>query len=39
VLRWQDKGAGAWHTMQSPYSFPPQLGELDLYLLGEGRAF
>ena len=39
VLRWQDKGAGAWHTMQSPYSFPPQLGELDLYLLGEGRHF
>ena len=39
VLRWQDKGAGAWHTMQSPYSFAPQLGEMDLYLLGEGRHF
>ncbi|MDP2253338.1 MAG: alpha-amylase family glycosyl hydrolase, partial [Thiobacillus sp.] len=39
VLRWQDKGAGGWHTMQCPYSFDPQLGEMDLYLLGEGRHF
>jgi len=38
-LRWQDKGKGAWHTLQSPYSFAPQLGELDLHLLGEGRHF
>ncbi|HWR76755.1 MAG TPA: 1,4-alpha-glucan branching protein GlgB [Thiobacillus sp.] len=39
VLRWQDKRAGDWHTMQCPYSFAPQLGEMDLYLLGEGRHF
>ena len=37
VLRWQDKAAGDWHTTQCPYSFGPQLGEMDLYLLGEGR--
>ena len=37
LLRWQDKAAGDWHTMQCPYSFDPQLGEMDLYLLGEGR--
>jgi len=39
VMRWQDKGKGEWHTSQSPYSFAPQLGEMDLYLLGEGRHF
>ncbi len=39
VLRWQDKRAGDWHTMRDPYSFGPQLGELDLYLYGEGRHF
>jgi 1,4-alpha-glucan branching enzyme len=39
VLRWQDKGAGDWHATQCPYSFAPQLGETDLYLLGEGRHF
>ena len=39
VLRWQDKGAGSWHDTQCPYSFGPQLGEMDLYLLGEGRHF
>ncbi len=38
-LRWQDKGQGAWHESISPYTFAPQLGELDLYLLGEGRHF
>jgi hypothetical protein len=37
LLRWQDKATGDWHTMQCPYSFAPQLGEMDLYLLGEGR--
>ena len=37
VMRWQDKAAGAWHAMQSPYTFGPQLGDMDLYLLGEGR--
>ncbi len=39
LLRWQDKGAGNWHTAQCPYSFAPQLGEMDLHLLGEGRHF
>ena len=39
VLRWQDKGAGSWHATQCPYTFSPQLGEMDLYLLGEGRHF
>ncbi|HEX5674969.1 MAG TPA: 1,4-alpha-glucan branching enzyme, partial [Azonexus sp.] len=39
VMRWQDKGAGAWHTTHCPYSFAQQLGEMDLYLLGEGRHF
>src|SRR5512143_668770 len=36
-LRWQDKRAGEWHALRSSYTFAPQLGELDLYLLGEGR--
>ncbi|MDQ1316156.1 MAG: 1,4-alpha-glucan branching enzyme, partial [Pseudomonadota bacterium] len=39
LLRWQDKGAGNWHSTHCPYSFSPQLGEMDLYLLGEGRHF
>ncbi|MBT9568640.1 MAG: 1,4-alpha-glucan branching protein GlgB [Thiobacillus sp.] len=39
TLRWQDKQKGDWHTMVSPYSFAPQLGEVDLHLLGEGRHF
>ncbi|MHB8916327.1 MAG: 1,4-alpha-glucan branching protein GlgB [Thiobacillus sp.] len=37
VLRWQDKQQGKWHTLQSPYTFAPQLGEMDIYLLREGR--
>ncbi len=37
VLRWQDKTRGHWHVTRSPYTFAPQLGELDLHLLGEGR--
>jgi 1,4-alpha-glucan branching enzyme len=36
-LSWQDKARGEWHVSISPYTFPPQLGELDLYLFGEGR--
>ena len=36
VLRWQDKQSGAWHTLQSPYSFAPQLGEMDIYLCAKG---
>ncbi|MDP2267202.1 MAG: 1,4-alpha-glucan branching enzyme, partial [Thiobacillus sp.] len=39
TLRWQDKDAGDWHLIQCPYSFAPQLGEMDLHLLGEGRHF
>jgi 1,4-alpha-glucan branching enzyme len=37
ILRWQDKQSGAWHTLQSPYTFAPQLGEMDIHLLHEGR--
>src|SRR5512135_2441057 len=37
LLRWQDKGRGEWHVTRCPYSFGPQLGEMDLYLIGEGR--
>lgn len=36
-LRWRDKADSAWHDMVSPYTFGPQIGELDLYLLGAGR--
>ena len=39
TLRWHDKQAGDWHTRVCPYSFAPQLGEVDLHLLGEGRHF
>ena len=39
LLRWQSKQTREWHTAQCPYSFEPQLGEMDLYLLGEGRHF
>jgi 1,4-alpha-glucan branching enzyme len=28
---------GGPYTVRDPYSFPPTLGEVDLYLLGEGR--
>ena len=37
LLRWQDKAGGAWHQTISPYTFTPQIGELDLYLLAAGR--
>lgn len=38
-LHWQPKGekASVRHTTLSPYSFAPQLGEMDLYLFGEGK--
>lgn len=36
-LLWQDKTLGHWHAFVSPYTFAPQIGELDLYLFGEGR--
>lgn len=37
ALRWQDKKSGHWHNTVSPYTFAPQLGDLDLHLLQEGR--
>jgi 1,4-alpha-glucan branching enzyme len=30
------QGGSVWET-EDPYSFPPILGEMDIYLLGEGR--
>ena len=36
-LKWQEKNSGNWHETISPYSFPPQIGELDLHLFGEGN--
>ena len=36
-LRWQDKQSGHWHQGMSPYTFAPQLGDMDLHLLLEGR--
>ena len=39
LLTWQDKRTGAWHRVHCPYSFAPLVGEMDLYLLGEGRHF
>ena len=36
-LQWQDGGLDIWHTVISPYTFAPQIGEVDLYLFGEGR--
>lgn len=35
-LRWQNS-AGQWQERYDPYTFPPQLGELDIHLFGEGR--
>ena len=29
--------AGAWHETEDPYAFPLLLGEMDVYLLAEGR--
>jgi 1,4-alpha-glucan branching enzyme len=37
ALRWQDKEAGNWHDAVCPYTFAPQIGDLDLHLLREGR--
>jgi 1,4-alpha-glucan branching enzyme len=36
-LRWQDKQAGRWHDAVCPYTFAPQVGDLDLHLLRQGR--
>jgi len=32
-----DYGPGGTFTIEDPYRFPPTVGELDLYLIGEGR--
>ena len=36
-LKWQEKGSEEWLEVKSPYSFLPQVGELDLHLFSEGR--
>jgi 1,4-alpha-glucan branching enzyme len=36
-LRWQEKGTDILHKTISPYSFEPQIGELDIHLFGEGK--
>ena len=35
-IRWTDP-QGAQHCHYDPYCFPPQIGDLDLHLFGEGR--
>jgi len=35
-LRWRDRHQRE-HVAHDPYTFPPQLGDLDLHLFGEGR--
>ncbi|BBP01271.1 1,4-alpha-glucan branching protein GlgB [Sulfuriferula nivalis] len=39
VLRWQSKADLSWLESISPYTFTALIGELDLYLLGEGRHY
>ncbi len=36
-LIWQEQGSGQTHTTISPYSFTPQVGELDLHLFAQGK--
>lgn len=36
-LHWREKGSKHWHNTISPYSFEPQLGEMDLHLFAEGK--
>ncbi len=36
-LRYLDKKTGQWLETITPYTFEPQLGEIDLHLLGEGN--
>ncbi len=36
-IRWQQKEADIVHETVSPYSFEPQIGELDLHLFAEGK--
>lgn len=37
LLKWQHKQTGEIHTSHSAYTFPPQIGELDIYLFAEGK--
>ncbi len=37
TLEWQEKGDGSHHQIVSPYTFAPQIGDMDLYLFGEGK--
>ncbi len=36
LINWYDK-QGRVHSQHDPYLFPPQLGDFDLHLFGEGR--
>ncbi|MDH5472287.1 MAG: 1,4-alpha-glucan branching protein GlgB [Gammaproteobacteria bacterium] len=36
-LNWVEKTTGYQHQTISPYSFLPQIGDMDLHLFGEGR--
>jgi len=37
ALRWLEKDSGASHHTISPYSFDPQVGELDIHLFAQGK--
>jgi 1,4-alpha-glucan branching enzyme len=37
TLRYLDKKTGQWLETITPYTFTPQLGDIDLHLLGEGN--
>ena len=36
-LKWQEKGSDASVEVYSPYSFLPQVGEMDIHLFNEGK--
>ncbi len=36
-LHWQEKDSSQSHTTISPYSFEPQVGELDIHLFAQGK--
>jgi len=36
-LIWSEKGTGQKHRVISPYSFAPQVGELDIHLFAQGK--
>lgn len=36
-LSWREKADGSEHRIVSPYSFGPQVGDLDLHLFAQGR--